>query len=82
MKTTDSNTILVNSYFKLLQGLSLSGKADLISKLSQSIKTHKPNHKPGDFEKAFGSWEGNESAEELITSIKQSRTFKREIEEL
>jgi hypothetical protein len=81
MKSVDSNTILVNSYFKLLQNLSLSGKADLISKLSQSIKSTKQN-RPNEFEKSFGSWESNESAEQLIDTIKKSRNFNRQIEEL
>lgn len=31
---------------------------------------------------AFGAWEGNESAEELAKSIRDSRTINREIEEL
>jgi len=81
MKSLDSNTILINSYFKLFQNLSLSGKADLISKLSESIKSSKQNNS-NEFDKAFGGWKGNETADQLIESIKTSRNFNREIEEL
>lgn len=34
-----------------------------------------------DFYNAFGGWDENESAEELIKTIKGSRTFNRTIEE-
>jgi hypothetical protein len=33
------------------------------------------------FYKAYGAWDSNESADELISSIRSSRTFNRNIEE-
>ena len=34
-----------------------------------------------DFYKSFGGWDNNESAEELISSIKGARTFNRKLDE-
>jgi hypothetical protein len=80
MKSIDFNTILVNSYFKLFNNLNISGKRALIAKLTQSITSESP--KKNNFEKSFGSWRGEETAEELVMSIKNGRTFNRNIAEL
>ncbi len=73
MNTADINTKLIDSYISLLKNLSSQNKLDLISKLSNTVK---PNTEQGknNFYKAFGGWDENESAEELINSIKGSRT--------
>lgn len=80
MNTADINTKLIDSYISLLKNMSLQNKLDLISKLTNSVKTDIEQDK-NDFYKAFGGWDENESAEELIDTIKGSRTFNRTIEE-
>jgi hypothetical protein len=77
---TALNTHIVDSYLALLKGLDPNVKLDLISKLTQSLKS---DIKPAEnlFESSYGAWAGNESAEEIISNIRDSRTFNRQIEE-
>lgn len=76
----DANTKLIDSYLSLLRNMNAQNKLDLISKLSRSIKTDIKQEKP-DFYKSFGGWDKNESAEELIGTIKGARTFNRKVNE-
>lgn len=80
MKTTDINTKLIDSYIALLENMSLENKLNLISKLTKSTKDDS-KQQYSDFYKAFGEWDKHESAEELIATIKDSRTFSRTVEE-
>lgn len=80
MNTADINTKLIDSYISLLKNMSAQNKLDLISRLTNTVKTDIEREKT-DFYKAFGGWDKNESAEELIKTIKRSRTFNRTIEE-
>ncbi len=79
MKSIDINNTLVEGYLRLLDNLSPSNKLDLISKLTLSVKTDITDRKKS-FYKAFGAWESKQSAEEIIESIRSSRTFNRQIE--
>ena len=80
MNTADINTKLIDSYLSLLKNMSAQNKLDLISKLTNTVKTDIAQENT-EFYKAFGGWDKNESAEEMIKSIKESRTFNRTIEE-
>lgn len=80
MNTADLNTKLINSYISLLENMSAQNKLDLISKLTNIVKADIKQDKD-DFYKAFGGWDSDESAEELIDIIKGSRTFNKTIEE-
>jgi thiamine pyrophosphokinase len=60
--------------------MSAQNKLDLISKLTNTVKTDLEQEKT-DFYKAFGGWDEHESAEDLIVAIRGSRTFNRIIEE-
>ena len=80
MKVIDINTTLIDGYLRLLDNLSPSNKLDLISKLTLSIKTDITNRKKS-FYKAFGAWESKQSADEIISEIRNSRTFNRQIEQ-
>jgi len=64
----------------MLKNLSTNNKLELISKLTQSLKSNMDKGK-SNFYKAYGAWDSNESADELISSIRSSRTFNRNIEE-
>lgn len=81
MKSIDINNKLIEGYLKLLENLSPANKLDLISKLTESVKADLEETKKR-FHKSFGAWEGSESAEKIISDIKNSRTFNRQIEEL
>jgi len=80
MNTADINTKLIDSYLSLLKNMSPQNKLDLISRLTKTVKKDVEKEKT-EFYKAFGGWDKNESAEELIETIKESRTFNRTIEE-
>jgi hypothetical protein len=60
--------------------LSLSNKLDLISKLTASVKSDVTN-KESSLKEAFGAFESEKSADEIINEIRNSRTFTRQIEE-
>ena len=80
MKAIDINTTLIDGYLQMLDNLSPSNKLDLISKLTQSVKTYITDRKKTFYE-AFGAWESKKSAEEIIEEIRKSRTFNRQIEQ-
>jgi hypothetical protein len=74
MKAGLYNHILDN-YMAYLETLSPGAKLDIISNLTQSLKSEvKP--KENLFESSFGAWAENESAEEIVKGIRDSHTFK------
>jgi hypothetical protein len=75
------STNILDNYMAFLETLSPGTKLDLISKLTQSLKSQvKP--KENLFDSSFGAWTGSESAEDIIKGIRDSRTFNRQIEGL
>jgi hypothetical protein len=81
MKTIDIDNTLIDGYLELLENLSPSNKLDLISKLTNSVKSDITNKRRA-FDESFGAWESTETADELIAMIRSSRTFNRDIEKL
>jgi hypothetical protein len=81
MKSADVNNTLIEGYLRLLENLSPSSKLDLISKLTLSVKTD-ISRKKKRFYKAFGAWESEKSADEIILELRSSRTFNRRTEEM
>lgn len=79
MRTAEINTTIVDGYVELLDNLSTNSKLDLISKLTNSVKTDLTNKKSS-FKKAFGAFESKKSAEEIIEEIRNSRVSTRQIE--
>ena len=71
MTTAEINDSLIEGYMQLLSGLTEKGKQVLIQRLHSSVKTSPKNE---DFYAAYGAWVGDESAEELIETIKAART--------
>lgn len=80
MKAIDINTTLIEGYLRLLDNLSTNNKLDLISKLTLSVKSDLTDNKKS-FYKAFGAWESKQSADEIISDIRESRTFNRKTEQ-
>jgi len=71
----DINTTLIEGYIQMLENLSVENKLVLISKLSLTVKGNdKVNNKT--FYEAFGAWDSNQSAEDIINDIRKSRKFK------
>ena len=76
---TEINDIIVDGYVGLLDNLSTNNKLDLISKLSASVKSDLTDKKSS-FKKAFGAFDSNKSAEEILQEIRSSRVSTRQIE--
>ena len=81
MKTADLKFDLVGNYLALLASLSAANKQQLISRLSASID-HSQFSNGKSLDEIFGSFVSNESADQLIANIYESRRFVRKIEEL
>tara|TARA_R110000796_G_scaffold96719_1_gene202904 strand:+ start:305251 stop:305487 length:237 start_codon:yes stop_codon:yes gene_type:complete len=71
---------ILNNYLGLLERLSPTMKLNLIDRLTKSVKS-KASAK-SKMKSAFGAWSSDESAEELIKRIQNSRKTNRQIEEL
>lgn len=75
----DKNTTIVDGYVGLLDNLSTDNKLELILKLTASVKSDLVE-KESSFKKAFGAFDSNKSAEEIIEEIRNSRVSTRQIE--
>jgi hypothetical protein len=72
MRTTEIYTTIIDGYVELLDNLNVNSKLDLISVLTDSVKTDLTNKKSS-FKKVFGSFDSKKSAEEIIEEIRNSR---------
>ena len=81
MKVGSHTNTLVEGYVDLLDNLSTDNKLELISKLTDSVKSDL-SEKKSSMRKAFGAFDSRKSAEEIIAGLRASRTFTRKIAEL
>ncbi|WP_293741229.1 hypothetical protein [uncultured Pedobacter sp.] len=82
MKTADININLIDSYFTLLKSLSPDNKLELIARLSKSMKTTERKEKEISLDALYGSWESDQTVDELVAELKSARNFTRKREEL
>lgn len=76
MDSAKINTNLVDNYLGLLKNLSPDNKLELISRLSNSMKTAK-NIESDSLKSLYGAYHSKKNADEIIDDLKQSRTFNR-----
>jgi len=76
---TNTNAILIENYFGLLNSLSRENKIKLIARLSNSI-LDEISEEENVIDRFFGAFKSDKSAEEIINEIRDSRTFTRTIE--
>lgn len=81
MGNTDINTTIIEGYLQLLNNLSASNKLELIARLTTSVKSDLKK-KASSFQKAYGAFLSEKTAEEIINEIRSSRRFTREIEKI
>ena len=83
MKASSKNIEIADYYFGLLSNLNADSKLELITRLSDSLKS-KASSKLDDssLNTLFGAFKTSASAEEIISELKESRTFNRDIEDL
>ncbi|SFA58545.1 hypothetical protein SAMN04488511_119100 [Pedobacter suwonensis] len=77
MKTADININLIDSYFTLLKSLSTDNKLELIARLSESMKTTERKEKEISLDALYGSWDSDQTADELVAELKAARNFTR-----
>lgn len=81
MDSMNVNNILVNNYLALLQNMSQNDKLELISQLSQSLKTEEPMEEMS-LKALFGAFQSDKTAEQIIEEVRSARVFNRKIEAL
>jgi hypothetical protein len=84
MKAENLKFNLIDSYLGLLENLSPDNKLELISKLSDSLKSSKkPTEKNSDksLDDLSGALIFDKSSDELIRELKENRNFNRKIKE-
>ena len=81
MKKIELNSALIDSYYALLKRLSHKVRVELIARLSDSLQLE-DKRDGGDFFSLFGAYQSEKTADEIIRDLKDSRTFKRQTEEL
>jgi hypothetical protein len=80
MKT--ENFDIVDNYWGMIKNLSADVRLELISRISNSLKSDKAIEKSDSWKQLFGAFEPSQSADELIEDLRKSRYTNREIEEL
>lgn len=81
MDTSAQNINIADYYFGFLKNLNQNSKLDLISKLSQSLK-NESNIPDTSLQSLFGAYKSEDTADEMIMEIRNSRVFNRNIEPL
>ncbi len=65
-----------NIYWNMLKDLNMDVKLDLIAKLSNSLINRESDNTKTNWTESFaGKWQDSRSADEIATSIRQSRHF-------
>jgi len=74
MTVAKVNTKIVDCILELTQNMQIQAKRELINKLTDSVK-EESGQKHDAFYSAFGGWNEEDSVEELISLIRDSRNF-------
>ena len=80
MTSSNKKTSNADYYFGVLKNLNADSKLDLISQLSQSLKSHKIDDTS--LESLFGAYKSEDTADEIIADIRSYRVSNRNIEAL
>ena len=83
MKIADINNKILESWWALLSRMSAENRLELASRLINSLKVSEPEERAenDEWKKLYGAWADDEqSAEELIQVIRESRAVNRKIE--
>ena len=80
MKTENIN--IADNYWGLIKNLSVDVRLELISRISNSLKSDISVEKADSWKLLFGAFESSLSADEIIEDLRKSRFTNREIEAL
>ena len=81
MAPSSQQSSLAEYYFDFLKHLNANSKLDLIAKLSQSLKEAEAAPEVP-LQALFGAYQSDETADEIIATLRASRVFNRTIESL
>jgi hypothetical protein len=81
MTPSTQHISLADYYFGFLKNLNSDSKLDLIAKLSQSLKEGETTTEAS-LQSLFGAYKSNETAEEIISELRNARFFNRNTEAL
>ena len=81
MKQIDVDKAFLDNYFELIKNLRPEWKMDLIDKLSKTLKLDLNKNQKA-FNKSFGAWESEKSANDIVMSLRESRGFYRKNDSL
>ena len=81
MASSSQHISVADYYFGFLKNLNQDSKLALISKLSESLKEPETDVETS-IQSLFGAYKSEETAEEIIASIRASRVFNRNTETL
>ncbi|MGN6397911.1 MAG: hypothetical protein ACTHMI_20230 [Mucilaginibacter sp.] len=73
---TIANRNIVDAYSGLFEGLDVMTKSKIVKKLADSIKRSESSRDDDKLFEAFGAFESQKSADEIISDIKSSRAFR------
>ncbi len=76
------NVNIADNYWGMIKNLSADVRLELISRISNSLKSDKSIEKSDSWKLLFGAFESEQSADEIIEDLSQSRSTNREIEAL
>ena len=80
MKTENIN--IADNYWEMIKNLSADDRLELISRISNSLKSGKTIEVSDSWKSLFGAFESEQSADEIIDDLRKSRNSNREIETL
>ena len=78
-----SNVNIADNFFGMIRNLSAETRLDLISRITESLKepAQKKDYQDS-WKSLFGAFESEQSAEEIINDLRDSRRTSRKIEDL
>jgi hypothetical protein len=80
MKTGNIN--IADNYWGMIKNLSTDVRLELISRISNSLKSDISVEKSDSWKLLFGAFESSQTADEIIEDLRKSRYTNREIEAL
>ena len=76
------NVNIADNFWGMIKNLSADVRLELISRISNSLKSDKSADKSDSWKLLFGAFESSQTADEIIEDLRQSRSTNREIEAL
>ena len=78
MKTGNVN--IADNFWGMIKGLSVDVRLELISRISNSLKSEKVVDETDSWKSLFGAFESEQSADKIIEDLRKARFSNREIE--